>query len=897
MCSEPQSLNQKESQMNTHRLYPATGKTASHATTRPRQRGRSLLLVPLAVALGTVQPAVAANIAPMGDGILGVKATVDSNPGQILYQAGTLVNINDNDLSTRVDNWSGGNDLGQGVSFVGVSWPTLRYESISILTLTLATFSDGGWFGPNGTGPGAGGTLTPAYLTAPTVQVSTNGGTNWSTVAFSSDYLTALNGASIGGGANPFANPLTTTFLLDPPVTNINALRIIGSNGGNAGPDANGFLGVFELEVEASFTDSDFDSMPDAWERANGLNDTINDADGDLDSDGLSNLAEYQANTDPKNPDTDGDGYSDGVETANGSNPRDSNSIPGNLARNGTGLLGTHNDVTGIDTLVYNAGTAAYINDGILGSHVDTWNGGGIDTKSFVGIAWSEAQANPVLRLELTLATFGDGGWFGPNNKSPVPGGALTPTYLTEPEVQVSVDGGATWSPAEHTSDYLTVMNGHHIGGGIYPNPNPVTATFILDPPAANISGVRIIGSEGGVASGGFLGVSELKVYAKTDVDGDGMDDDWERKHGLVVGVKDGDADLDGDGLKNLQEYLGATDPQNPDSDGDNLKDGDEVNIYHTNPASADTDADGLNDGAEVNTYKTNPLIADTDGDGFPDGLEVQLGSNPTNAASTPANFAFRPDASGILGTEDFPGGTDTLVFNAGAAMNINDGNLTTRVDSYSTSPDTSSFVGILWTNKVTAALSRLELSLATFFDGGWFGVNNNGPGAGGVLSSTYLLAPTVQVTTDGGTTWNDAAFTSDYLVALEGHALPAVAYGPPTLATAHFQLTPPQSNIDGIRIIGTEGGTASAGFLGVFELAVLTGVPQSVSLLNPAISSGQFQFEFDTLTGANYEVQYKSALADATWQILKPVTGDGTRKMVTDPLGAGPRFYRVESK
>ena len=43
-----------------------------------------------------------------------------------------------------------------------------------------------------------------------------------------------------------------TTFTLSPPVTNINALRVIGPNGGNAGSDANGFLGVFELTIEAT---------------------------------------------------------------------------------------------------------------------------------------------------------------------------------------------------------------------------------------------------------------------------------------------------------------------------------------------------------------------------------------------------------------------------------------------------------------------------------------------------------------------------------------------------------------------------------------------------------------------------------------------------------------------
>ena len=42
--------------------------------------------------------------------------------------------------------------------------------------------------------------------------------------------------------------------------------------------------------------------------------------------------------------------------------------------------------------------------------------------------------------------------------------------------------------------------------------------------------------------------------------------------------------DPDRDGLTNLQEYQLGTDPNNPDTDGDGLSDGNEVNKYHTTP-------------------------------------------------------------------------------------------------------------------------------------------------------------------------------------------------------------------------------------------------------------------------------------------------------------------------
>ena len=49
--------------------------------------------------------------------------------------------------------------------------------------------------------------------------------------------------------------------------------------------------------------------------------------------------------------------------------------------------------------------------------------------------------------------------------------------------------------------------------------------------------------------------------------------------------------------MSNEQELQLGTNPDNPDTDGDGLNDGDEVNDYKTNPLKADTDGDGLNDG------------------------------------------------------------------------------------------------------------------------------------------------------------------------------------------------------------------------------------------------------------------------------------------------------------
>jgi len=126
------------------------------------------------------------------------------------------------------------------------------------------------------------------------------------------------------------------------------------------------------------------------------------------------------------------------------------------------------------------------------------------------------------------------------------------------------------------------------------------------------------------------LGLTFVSENCEADNDMDGLGKCDEEK----FGTDPDNPDTDGDGLKDGEEvntYL--TNPLNPDTDGDGLKDGEEVLKYKTDPNKADTDGDGLKDGEEVNTYKTDPLVADTDKDGLKDGDEVlQYKTDPLKA-------------------------------------------------------------------------------------------------------------------------------------------------------------------------------------------------------------------------------------------------------------------------
>ncbi len=106
---------------------------------------------------------------------------------------------------------------------------------------------------------------------------------------------------------------------------------------------------------------------------------------------------------------------------------------------------------------------------------------------------------------------------------------------------------------------------------------------------------------------------------------------------GSDVSLRKYNIDSDGDELSDREEEnIYFTDPDDSDSDDDGLTDGAEINNYSTDPNDSDSDDDGLTDGAEIYNYSTDPNNSDTDGDGFKDGEEVFRCFDPKNALNNP---------------------------------------------------------------------------------------------------------------------------------------------------------------------------------------------------------------------------------------------------------------------
>ncbi|MFT5189521.1 MAG: hypothetical protein ACI957_002551 [Verrucomicrobiales bacterium] len=96
--------------------------------------------------------------------------------------------------------------------------------------------------------------------------------------------------------------------------------------------------------------------------------------------------------------------------------------------------------------------------------------------------------------------------------------------------------------------------------------------------------------------------------------------------------------------MNNPGQVLTPTGPTDTDLDG--LSDDDESTIHMTDPLVADSDGDGLKDGEEI-ASGTDPLKVDTDGDGNSDAAELLFGADPLDAEDRLGTFLVRTVQAG----------------------------------------------------------------------------------------------------------------------------------------------------------------------------------------------------------------------------------------------------------
>lgn len=398
----------------------------------------------------------------------------------------------------------------------------------------------------------------------------------------------------------------------------------------------------------------------------------------DQDGDGLVNDKEIELGTDSLNPDSDGDGMSDGIEFNYGFNPAVSNLYFRIDVGSGTNTWTTgfepsegyttnalnsqngwvaSNEVAVVDTENH---TTNGVQSVYLPSRGST-NGPTKDMQANIG-AYGRQQAWITVYVKLLqqgmrnecASAIKSGAVFINNNRLFAYDGVLEDWKVSERQFSINTN---TWTRIDLEMDYAAKKYLACVNGVL-----AVEGVNFKNTDLACLSRLKVSGSPSAQATSSYVddirlstqepagldfdddGLSNFDEYAAgtdprdSDTDNDGLPDKWEVDNGTDPLTNDANSDLDGDQLTNMEEYLYGTLANNPDCDDDALLDSYEVKVSGTDPFDSDTDDDTLNDYWEVR-YGLNPFVttstnADPDNDGLTNALEQALGTNPLHTDS-----------------------------------------------------------------------------------------------------------------------------------------------------------------------------------------------------------------------------------------------------------------------
>ncbi|MES2658851.1 MAG: LamG-like jellyroll fold domain-containing protein [Verrucomicrobiota bacterium] len=392
-------------------------------------------------------------------------------------------------------------------------------------------------------------------------------------------------------------------------------------------------------QAQANFTagpvqpagDLDGDGLPDEWEMSFAAVNQLSDLFplGDFDGDGLKDGAEFTATTDPTDTDTDNDTYSDGIEVALGSNPKNAASVP----------------VIPATVLAHRYSFATNLADGV--AHADlTAIGAAAVTGGQLNLPGGAPRTNHATAQGAALATLADTiqngvgvsmeGWFNQDTaqnwaKLFMAGRGTGGEYM-----DITPRRGATGT-APGASFNNNTTESTATGGGALANETNYYVCAIWNPVTDQIT-LRI----------GLVG-GALSTYT-TPLNGRTLSTIQISEFHLGAAVQFPDQDFDGQ----IEEFrvwkgalsasqvtasfaAGANSPPG-DSDGDGLSDAWEfayASHLETLTANGDADGDGLTN-LQEQSLVTNPNDADSDDDTYSDRLEFIAGSNPNNASSLP---------------------------------------------------------------------------------------------------------------------------------------------------------------------------------------------------------------------------------------------------------------------